>query len=585
MKTMTTLIIMAVLPAAAFSETIVVPDDYPGIQDAIVAAADGDEILVSPGTYNEAIDFLGKAIAVKSSSGPEVTILDASGIDTSVATCRSGEGPDTVLEGFTLTGGTGQVWRSGRAGGGMMNLGSHPTVHACVFTGNALSADVGAIVHGGGMCNVDGSSPTVIDCRFEANTIAGALYGGALGGGMYNGDNSHATVSGCTFLANIASPVAAGAGMFNENSSPIVRDCEFRDNSAAFGGGGMQNWTNSHPLVIGCRFSHNHSDLGGGILDQDNSNPLVIHCSFIANTSASFGGGLFDYDARATVIGCTFVQNHAQTAGGLGSTADTIGINSIFWGNTPNGIYGSPSMTYCDVEGGWPGEGNIDANPLFVDAVNEDLHLRLGSPCTDAGTNEAPRLPGTDFEGDDRIVDGDLDGIAVADIGMDELLAEVATRFGTVNAAGEGLANVLRVNGEAGNRKRIHTLSVGEAFAISMDPPPAGPDPAPFALYAWIGVNDATNCTPQPFALGTMCFPTILTGGDPWPNRIWNNIGKHPWLGTPGIPSDPAPSVVLSAPEGWPHPVTATLQGFILDNGSTADKPASVTNAVIVDLQ
>ena len=53
-----------------------VPADYPTVQGAINAAADGDTVLVSPGTYKENNDFVGRNITVKSQSGPEVTILD-----------------------------------------------------------------------------------------------------------------------------------------------------------------------------------------------------------------------------------------------------------------------------------------------------------------------------------------------------------------------------------------------------------------------------------------------------------------------------------------------------------------------------
>jgi hypothetical protein len=182
----------------------------------------------------------------------------------------------------------------------------------------------------------------------------------------------------------------------------------------------------------------------------------------------------------------------------------------------------------------------------------------------------------TDFEGDDRIREG------AVDMGADELLPEVAVRFGTVNAGGDGLANVLRVNESAGSRKRIRSIPIGEAIHICMEVPPAGPEPAPFALYAWIGANEASDLAPQPFGLGTMCLPTILSGGDPQPYRIWNNIGKEPWLGTPHFASEPAPSVVASAPAGWPREITLTLQGFILDDGSAANRPASITNAVVV---
>lgn len=82
---------------ATRADTILVPKDYPTIQQAIDAAVDGDEIIVAPGTYREAINLLGKAIHLHSSDGPDVTTIDAAGLGTSVVTCAAGEGPDTIL--------------------------------------------------------------------------------------------------------------------------------------------------------------------------------------------------------------------------------------------------------------------------------------------------------------------------------------------------------------------------------------------------------------------------------------------------------------------------------------------------------
>jgi len=71
-----------------------------------------------------------------------------------------------------------------------------------------------------------------------------------------------------------------------------------------------------------------------------------------------------------------------------------------------------PLITYSDVAGSWLGEGNIDADPLFLDPENGDFHLTLGSPCIDTGTSVGAPL--FDFEGDPRPLG---DGY---DIGADE---------------------------------------------------------------------------------------------------------------------------------------------------------------------
>ncbi|MHC4946249.1 MAG: hypothetical protein ACYTG7_24820, partial [Planctomycetota bacterium] len=84
----------------ASAATIHVPGVYPKIQEAINAAANGDTVLVAAGTYYERINFKGKAILVKSSDGPEVTVIYGNDIDT-VVKFINGEGLDSILEGFT----------------------------------------------------------------------------------------------------------------------------------------------------------------------------------------------------------------------------------------------------------------------------------------------------------------------------------------------------------------------------------------------------------------------------------------------------------------------------------------------------
>ena len=72
-------------PSAALAATVLqVPQEYATIQAAINAAADGDSVRVSPGTYVEVLDFLGKNIIVESTSGAPVTIIDGGGTDTVV---------------------------------------------------------------------------------------------------------------------------------------------------------------------------------------------------------------------------------------------------------------------------------------------------------------------------------------------------------------------------------------------------------------------------------------------------------------------------------------------------------------------
>ncbi len=433
------LIVIAVIATAAQADTIYVDDDncpgpgsgteadpYCSIQTAIDNAVDTDEIVVAPGTYLETINFLGKAITVRSSDGPEVTIIDAQGAGT-VVICGSGEGSDTVLEGFTITNGVG-------AGAGMRNLGASPTVTNCSFTGNTGS-------DGGGMRNQSGSSPTVTGCTFDGNTANS-------GGGMYNTVNSSPTVTNCSFTGNMADPFfGMGGGMANlSGSSPTVTDCTFTGNTTGLFGGGMANISDSNATVTGCTFTGNFSyndgggmvsgwgspvvtdctftgntalSGGGGMFNGGGSSPIVTNCILDGNTAAEGGGGMANFGATPTVANCTFTGNWGGGPGGgaifsdgFNSTVVLTVANSVLWGNNPAQIreIGDNSETtvlYSDVQGGWPGAGNIDADPLLVDPDNGDFRLSPGSPCIDAGDNTAvPEGIRRDLDGNPRIVVG-----------------------------------------------------------------------------------------------------------------------------------------------------------------------------------
>ena len=232
MKRPIILIIGLSFTAAARAGTISVPGEFATIQECIDGAVSGvDECVVAPGTYNETINFHGKAITLRSSDGPAVTIIDGTGLNDSVVKCLSGEQPDTVLQGFTITGGTGTaVPPSGvLGGGGMINYQSSPTVINCVFKDNAVtSAD--REVYGGGMYNFE-SSPTLEKCTFANNHAIGRH---GHGGGLYN-EYSSPTIDNCAFTGNQANH---GAGMYNLfDSDPTVANCTFTGNSATINGG------------------------------------------------------------------------------------------------------------------------------------------------------------------------------------------------------------------------------------------------------------------------------------------------------------------------------------------------------------
>lgn len=164
--------------------------------------------------------------------------------------------------------------------------------------------------------------------------------------------------------------------------------------------------------------------------------------------------------------------------------------------------------------------------------------------------------------------------------------AYFACQAGAVDlGAGGAAVDVLTVNGGPGSPWRTVNLSVGDPITVQMIPAPQGPVPAPFVLYAWIGEPSVETLAPHPKNLGTACFPTPVVGGDPQPARVWNNIGHPEILGPANLPSEPAPSTPVDVPAGFYKPVIVTLQGLILDDGSAANRPISLTNAVTVRIQ
>ena len=259
------------------------------IQTAINAAANGDEIEVSPGTYNEAINFNGKAVRLYSSGGSGVTTINGTG-HYHVVQCVSGEDANTILEGFTITGGNanGPEWLD-RHGGGMLNGGSNPTIIGCVFCGNYTGDGSNGLFEGGpggdggdgaGMCNST-ASPTLTECTFSHN-VTGKGGQGDVG---VNVDGSNGGKSG------------SGAGISNTGgSSPTVRECKFTENKCGNGGnGGIGSSLYALPftetkLYAGDGGNGGDGGQGAGMYNSGSS-PIVTECTFTGNQGGSGGSG------------------------------------------------------------------------------------------------------------------------------------------------------------------------------------------------------------------------------------------------------------------------------------------------------
>ncbi|MFQ5654784.1 MAG: right-handed parallel beta-helix repeat-containing protein, partial [Planctomycetota bacterium] len=214
-------------PAAASGATRQVPADFPTIQAAIDAAADGDTVLVAPGIYPETISFLGKAIALVSSGGAEVTTIDGGGNDV-VVRFVAGEGPDSLLEGFTVTGGFNPAFDGD--GGGIVCIGSSPAIEANIITANQT------YWRGAGIFS-DGGSPAITGNQIAGNSfvciIADAPCG--LGGGIYASGGQ--PVIARNIIAGNSAPDSGGAIYLAGATTALVEDNEIRANLGGTGGG------------------------------------------------------------------------------------------------------------------------------------------------------------------------------------------------------------------------------------------------------------------------------------------------------------------------------------------------------------
>ena len=391
------------------AEVLYVPAEFLTIQDAIEASESGDSVLVSPGLYQENINFEGKLITVSSLytiNGDSLligtTIIDAQQ-NGSVVTFASGEDSGSILQGFTLQNGSGNDEDPDdngsyyTYGGGIYCENSDPTIRDCIIRDNVANEGGG----GGIFCYE--SSPTFVGCTIFGNETDD------VGGGLYSRSSSSPEFYNCVFYDNLAE---FGGGCYLRNeSTPLMENVIFKDNTANNSGGGITLKDDANLEANGLQITNNEADgLGGGFY-VNNANPQLNFTLIADNISSSGAGAYLRNSSTVDFTNVTIVNNSAGLYGNgiyMRDEVELILLNTIVWDNNSPQIYfrseGAEvemSVDYCtiqDAENGieindngdlnW-GIGNFDEDPYFCSPSESDYHLSQNSSCEDGGEGGA----------------------------------------------------------------------------------------------------------------------------------------------------------------------------------------------------
>ncbi len=385
--------------------TIDVPAGQPTIQGAINAASNGDTVLVAPGTYHENINFEGKAITVTSSGGPLVTTVNGSG-NGPVVQFVSGEGSGSVLSGFTITNG---------GAGGIVVFNAAPMIRGNVITQNVACNWGGGIYVNSNL--FPGPSAVIEGNQITENVVGNGCSGGG-GGGIAVTSTGSTQITGNTISGNsvVAGDDGGGIYLFGV-TTPIVENNVITNNSAMFSGGqgggiyivpDASNEVTENVQIIQNLIFGNTADYGGGVYVGSGYGNVIFTSNTIADNNGSYGGsGVFlgVYFAATQYYNNLIIGAPGESAvyGSCQGASVTI-FNNDLLAPGANGIQTSG----CDVIGSLGTNGNISANPLFLDGTS-DFHLQYGSPAVGVGDSSAPNLPSTDLDGNPRLVNGKID--------------------------------------------------------------------------------------------------------------------------------------------------------------------------------
>jgi hypothetical protein len=333
-----------------------VPAQYPTIQAAIDASANGDVVQISPGNYAGPIDLRGKAITVRGASSTSASIISGGA---SVVRCMTAESANTIIENLTITGGTGAV------GAGFRIEGASPTVRNCKVIGNVVELisptnEFGCCGSGGNGYGTGiyilGGAPTVSNCLIGGNRLT--VHGAAgYGVGIYV-ENSSASISDCTITGNVlkanlaccgAAGLGAGACVVGDGSmTPTFLRCTLAtnqmevaqapgNNGGSCGAAGVAIYASCPMSLTDCRIKGNINSGCGGVIGAARfaSNLVSVSgCTFCENPCGNTNGAYLDLGGNRFPATCASCSGDLNGDGFIDGT--DLGTLLSRWGPCTN---------------------------------------------------------------------------------------------------------------------------------------------------------------------------------------------------------------------------------------------------------
>ncbi len=358
-------------------------DPLAGIQEAVDRSSACDSILVADGTYNENVDMSGKNVllasmfAVDGNEGHIASTIISGGNTGPVLKIHNGENHACHIMGLTLTEGNASGEWPDNSGGALQVFASSPLLSNLII-----------------------SNSTAQDC----------------GGGVFFHDGGNAIMENCIVQNNISS-CAAGIGV---NAATVrINNSRIQGNEGNWGTA-MSIWDYSSCQLVNC-------SINGQVVQEETEQPLIYsgENSVVLLSSSEIVQNKAD---KILELQGSFIIDNLSLAGNqsksgavnpalmLQGTASSLITNSIL---RDIDVQASESilMSYSNIEGGFSGTANIDADPLFANPDEGNFRLTASSTCVDAANPGRTSSLITDLGGSERIWDGNGDGTARLDMG------------------------------------------------------------------------------------------------------------------------------------------------------------------------